>query len=76
MNPGQMIKKNQYDDDDLTEYNRDGKEAENFFADGTNNNTEFFFPTFLYISTVGSNTYSLGRIISIPEIIKCHGLWE
>ncbi len=73
MNPGQMIKKNQYDDDDLTEQGPDGKEAENFFADGTNNNTEFFFPTFLYISTVGSNTYSLGRIISIPRLSSAMG---
>ena len=73
MNPGQMIKKNQYDDDDLTEQGPDGKEAENFFADGTNNNTEFFFPTFLYISTVGSNTYSLGEIISIPRLSSAMG---
>ena len=62
-----MIKKNQYDDDDLTERGRMAKKQKISLQTELITIPSFFFPTFLYISTV-SNTYSLGRIISIPRL--------
>ena len=47
--------------------------VEDYFDDD-NRNTEFYFPTFFFIKTAGSDIFSLGRLISFPEISAAQGL--
>ena len=49
------------------------QDEEDYFDDD-NRNTEFYFPTFFFIKTAGSDIFSLGRLISFPEISAAQGL--
>ena len=62
LNPKGLIKKLSYESFDIRE---DG--VEDYFDDD-NRNTGFTFPTFFFIKTGGSDIFSLGRLISFPEI--------
>ena len=66
-NPKGLIKKLSYESFDM----QDG--VEDYFDDD-NRNTEFYFPTFFFIKTAGSDVFSLGRLISFPEISGAQGL--
>tara|TARA_A100001011_G_scaffold395310_1_gene489942 strand:- start:5153 stop:7654 length:2502 start_codon:yes stop_codon:yes gene_type:complete len=66
-NPKGLIKKLSYTSFEM----QDG--VEDYF-DNDNRNTEFYFPTFFFIKTAGSDVFSLGRLISFPEISGAQGL--
>ena len=65
-NPKGLIKKLSYTSFEM----QDG--VEDYFDDDSRN-TEFYFPTFFYIKTPGSDTFNLGRLISFPEISYTQG---
>ena len=66
-NPKGLIKKLSYTPLEM----QDG--VEDYFDDDSRN-TEFYFPTFFFIETAGSDVFSLGRLVSFPEISGAQGL--